>query len=1516
MTKIMKKITAVLSAMVLAVTALPVQYVHASGQAYAYGTPSYGGKVSWGASSTPTEDYAYFDIAGDSAEETLKMSAGEGYFIEGYRKNSGDLVSFEEKGTEWSQLLTVTDGDSFQVEFSHFNASASFDYVYFDSLDPAYPAQEYKYVRMRNYSSYSYGTTKNAMLDNTNIQVTASGDTSAFEWGKNSLSGSTAPGESADIVKVRPKTGLSAGAYEITFTITVHNSVYPASSYTGTAKAYLQVKGYITDVPITYDTNLVKATTSATGAEVTQALINSLHPDEDDRAMCGDMAYVDARTSFTHLSKKDGAGFASLTGSTEKLNTTDEYYLSFNIEDVSGKSVFDTDHLPNVTINGTAADYVEWNEKRPDGHIQAYKRIYTESGDYCFSVTLSPEKQKVQKGTSFQFTADVLGSVKTLNWSLTGGAASSATRVDNYGRVTVGADETASEFKVRATSTFNPSVYGEATVIVMDEPVGIDSVTISPKTVTMKKGTGYDFNVEVTGTEDHTVEWSISGNDSIDTEIADNGYLYVAVKEGSDTIVVHVESVKDPSKYDEAIVTLTEANYIRTVTITYENSEDVQLTPEKTGKQVSEALIEALHPEDDRADAGEMAYIDARLSFTYLAEKDGDSYKSLRDSTDLLDPAKEYYLSFNIEDKKDCYFDTDQLPDVTVNGQKADYVKWNEIRPDGHLQAYLRVYMKGQGEDHKIYFDPNGGSGSMAPVYVRDKTDYIIPECKFTAPDGKQFDHWAIVEYPGTEWKKDDTLTNVTKDYTLTAQWKQLMPSYEVGLMDFGTAKEGYSSFEYKYLEITNTGDTVLHFDNDYTLSGDTSAFYVTSSMPATVNIGQTRQGIGICPKSGLTSGGEPSKTYTMVLTIQDTDHYTLPMSINVMFTVTSSAYSTITFDTKGKGSPVAPLTVHNGARFNIGEEGDPAYAYYDEKRVIPGGEDNYVFDWWYYDEAAESNRIHYMDTIDEDVTLYARWLPAINIVNVTGCGSIYDGYTTAQYETDHIPNIGPMAAEEHMYDWIEGYGWYTKSGDTFTEFTGTFRNGNVYYLYVAARSSEDYRFACDRSTDEFLVQKYTVNWKPVEPEGIDGKSRVVSFYIPFYLPIVKLNMNSMSVNKGQTKQLTATLVPEKTPYKEIIWYSSDTSTATVDTNGVVKGLKNGNAYIWATAIDDMDQVLNQASCYVTVTTGVSSVKVSPESVTLIKGNTLSLTATVLPSDAGNKEVTWSSDKPEIASVNASGTVTAKDYGNAVITVKTKDGGKTAVCKVFVTSSNPIEAFVIRLYSLCLNRKPDAGGFANWVNKLKTKTATAAEVVQGFFNSKEMANMHLSDSEYIERCYLVMMNRASDAGGKKNWIETKQAGVSNNYILRGFVHSAEFTHLCSEFGIERGTIVLTEPRDQNLGITKFVSRCYSEVLGRKADTGGLNNWCDKILKAADRKQEAINTASDGFFHSPEFIKKNTTNEQYVTILYRTFLGREPDTGGFNNWVAKLNSGTSRDTVLNGFAYSAEFANIMAGYGIN
>ena len=259
------------------------------------------------------------------------------------------------------------------------------------------------------------------------------------------------------------------------------------------------------------------------------------------------------------------------------------------------------------------------------------------------------------------------------------------------------------------------------------------------------------------------------------------------------------------------------------------------------------------------------------------------------------------------------------------------------------------------------------------------------------------------------------------------------------------------------------------------------------------------------------------------------------------------------------------------------------------------------------------------------------------------------------------------------------------------------------------------------------------------------------------------------------------------------------------------------------------------------------------------------------------------------------------------------DGPFYEVCiGIDFTADKKVGQFVDRMYNLCLGRKPDTNGYNNWVTNLMTKTKSAAQIVYGFFNSAEFKKKNLNDDAFVTLCYKVMFDRKPDAGGKKGWLEKLGNGVSRNFVLKGFVESAEFSKLCQKYGIKAGTISLTEPRDQNYNLTKFVARMYELVMGRKFDVGGINNWCKKVLDAKDRRQAIIDMAF-GFFHSKEFINKNTSHTVYVRILYEVFFDRIPDEIGWESWVNKLVAGTSRDEVLLGFANSAEFTNVLKKY---
>jgi len=157
----------------------------------------------------------------------------------------------------------------------------------------------------------------------------------------------------------------------------------------------------------------------------------------------------------------------------------------------------------------------------------------------------------------------------------------------------------------------------------------------------------------------------------------------------------------------------------------------------------------------------------------------------------------------------------------------------------------------------------------------------------------------------------------------------------------------------------------------------------------------------------------------------------------------------------------------------------------------------------------------------------------------------------------------------------------------------------------------------------------------------------------------VTLSAKELNLGGGETKKLTATVSPSNAADKSVTWTSSDTNVATVDKSGNVTAVSNGTATVTAKTSNGYS-----ASCTVRVSVAVSGVKVDSE-ISLKPGETKKLTATVSPSNAADKSVTWTSSDTNVATVDKSGNVTAVKSGTATITVKTANG-KTAACAVTV----------------------------------------------------------------------------------------------------------------------------------------------------------------------------------------------------------------------------------------------------------
>ncbi len=187
--------------------------------------------------------------------------------------------------------------------------------------------------------------------------------------------------------------------------------------------------------------------------------------------------------------------------------------------------------------------------------------------------------------------------------------------------------------------------------------------------------------------------------------------------------------------------------------------------------------------------------------------------------------------------------------------------------------------------------------------------------------------------------------------------------------------------------------------------------------------------------------------------------------------------------------------------------------------------------------------------------------------------------------------------------------------------------------------------------------------------------------------PVTEIKVTSVTVSPasynltpGETRTPSVTVAPTDASNKIVTWSSSNTSVATVNAlSGKISAQAAGTATIYATAADGSGV---RGTCSVTVspaTVAVESVTLDATSKTVYVNDTFDLRATVMPADATNKTVSWSSSSTAVASVS-NGRVTAKAKGTAVITATA--GGKSATCTVTVQEKPVVvTTYTVTFYS-------------------------------------------------------------------------------------------------------------------------------------------------------------------------------------------------------------------------------------------
>lgn len=449
-----------------------------------------------------------------------------------------------------------------------------------------------------------------------------------------------------------------------------------------------------------------------------------------------------------------------------------------------------------------------------------------------------------------------------------------------------------------------------------------------------------------------------------------------------------------------------------------------------------------------------------------------------------------------------------------------------------------------------------------------------------------------------------------------------------------------------------------------------------------------------------------------------------------------------------------------------------------------------------------------------------------------------------------------------------------------------------------------------------------------------------------------------LTLTKGQTQKLTATVAPANATNKTVTWKTSNKNVATVSENGLVTAVGGGDATITCTAKDGSNV---KATCKVTVTVPVSGIQLSQTSAALTVGDTLTLTKTIYPSDATNQAVTWTSSSDAVASVDSNGKITAKTAGSAVITCKSvSDNSVVGICNVTVKAKvqtpseikvnkitlNKTTASVTKGKTLQLTATVTPGNATKKEVKWSTSNKNVATVsTSGLVTAKSAgtatitctaqdgsgvkATCKITVKNPVVKVTKVTLNKTTATLAPKETLTLKATVTPTNATNKAVTWKSSNTKIATVSSSGKvtakaaGTVTITCRAKDGSGkkatckITvytnteAYVARIYTKALGRAAEPAGLKYWVGEI----NAKRKTPVEVAELFFFAPEFTNKKLNNTAYVKVLYRTFMGREADQGGLNYWIGRLNKGESRKSVLEAFAGCPEFKQIVKSFGL-
>ena len=341
---------------------------------------------------------------------------------------------------------------------------------------------------------------------------------------------------------------------------------------------------FINRIDINYDTTKVRISPAYTYNEVRAKIHNNWSVPEDANYSVGNnniwMYYCPTNERCTD----------DYTGGYEPKVKSDRYtWVNFEIyakpfglDKENPDYDFDEDNLDaiEVYVNGVKRDDVlvqgyndSWRE------VDVLVPVLVDTSSFVSGIKVNSNYSNVAKGSTASFTKEIEfygEDYDAVIWTVSGNT-SLDTTINSEGILNVDSSEEAESLTVRATSAQDNTVYGEKVINVLDELV-VESVKVRPTELTAVKGGSVWFYETVTGSAPHTVNWSVSGNNSESTTITSEGNLKVALDETASTLTVTATSTYDDTKSASATVTVnTDRTFINKIEINY-NTKEAYLT--------------------------------------------------------------------------------------------------------------------------------------------------------------------------------------------------------------------------------------------------------------------------------------------------------------------------------------------------------------------------------------------------------------------------------------------------------------------------------------------------------------------------------------------------------------------------------------------------------------------------------------------------------------------------------------------------------------------------------------------------------------------------------------------------------------------------------------------------------------------------------------------------------------------------------------------------------------------------